>query len=151
GVYRRDEVDKFALEMKAFLSGREEAKRATFTRVTKEDLPEVLRLSKEIFNWLPNAAIRTAWIEKNPDTQFQLCLDTRVIGCAVVLPLKLETIEQILRDEISSEARPADEIETYTPGRPYHLYIMGAGISPAFNKQQKRTYGAKLVTGICDE
>src|SRR5215469_7515580 len=102
GVYRRDEVDKFALEMKAFLSGREEAKRATFTRVTKEDLPEVLRLSKEIFNWLPNAAIRTAWIEKNPDTQFQLCLDTRVIGCAVVLPLKLETIEQILRDEISS-------------------------------------------------
>ncbi len=150
GVYRRDEVDKFAMEMKAFLSGGEEARRFTFTRVSKSDVPEIVKLSGSIFGWTPGTAIRTAWIEKNPDTMYQLCLDTTPIGCAAMLPLKPEKIEQVLRDEVSSERTAAEDIEAFTPGKAYHLYFMGAGIDPVFSKQEKRIYGGKLVRGLCD-
>jgi hypothetical protein len=149
GVYKRDEVDKFALELSAFLSGSEKAKRLTFTNVTETDVPEFVRLTEEIFSGVHlDVAERVKWVKKNPEVLYQLCLDTQIIGCAVILPLKSEKIEQILRDEASADEIKAEEIEVYGTGKPFYLYITGVGVSPALNKQDKRWYGAKLARNI---
>jgi hypothetical protein len=149
GVYRRDEVDKFALELNVFLSGSERAKRLTFTNVTESDVPEFVRLTEEIFEGVHlDVEERIKWIKKNPEVLYQLCLDTQIIGCTVILPLKPDKIEQILRDEASADEIKADEIEVYKVGKPVYLYITGVGISPVLNKQDKRWYGAKLARNI---
>jgi hypothetical protein len=149
GVYRRDEVDKFALELKAFLSGSDQVRRLTFTNVTESDIPDFVRLTEEIFSGVHlDAGERVRWIKRNPEVLYQLCLDTQIIGCAVILPLKPEKIEQILRDEASADEIKAEEIETYETEKPFHLYITGVGVSPTLNKQDKRWYGAKLTRNI---
>ena len=148
GVYRKEDVNKFALELHAFLGSREKLKSITFTPVTTNDIEDTLRITEDIFKSRPDKAIRTSWVKKNSDVSYQLCLDGSVVGAASILPLSLERIEKILAGEVSSERTPPDEIENYEPGRAYHLYIMGVGVSSAFSKWEKRLYGSKLVRGI---
>jgi hypothetical protein len=124
GVFKREEVDKFALEMQAFLGSNTEAKRFTFTKVTKGDVAENVRLTQSVFGKDTGITIdnRTAWIEKNPDVSYQLCVDGSVMGCVTMLPLPLEKIEQILRGEKNSEESTPDEVEAYEPGGEYRIY-----------------------------
>ena len=148
GVYKKEEVHKFALELHAFLSSGEKHRRITFTTVTRDEIEDTLKATEDIFKWRPDKAIRTSWIAKNPDISYQLCLDGSVVGVASILPLSLERIEKILNGEVSSERTQSDEIENYERGELYHLYIMGVGVIFAFNKWEKRLYGSKLVRGI---
>lgn len=155
GVYKKAEVDKFALELHAFLSTREDTtkedfKPTTFTKVTKDDIDDTLRVTEDVFQWRPSKAIRTSWVEKNPDVSYQLCKDGLAIGVASMLPLAPERIERILLGEVSSEDTLPDEIERYKAGKPYHLYIMGVGVCTSFSKQEKRFYGSKLIQGLCE-
>lgn len=150
GVYKKEEVDRFALELQTFLSGRERVKNVTFTPVSKNDLEDTLDLTEEIFKFRPDRNTRLSWIIKNPDVSYQLCIDGSVIGVASILPLKPDKIERILREEDKSEETTAEEIEAYVPGAPYHLYVMGVGVSPALNRMDKRLYGSKLILGMYD-
>lgn len=155
GVYKKAEVDKFALELHAFLSTREDIIKedinpTAFTKVTKEDIEETLRVTEDVFKWRPSKAIRTSWVKKNPDVSYQLCKGGLVIGVASILPLNLNRIEKILSGEVSSEDTSPEEIEKYETGKPYHLYIMGVGVCTSFSKQEKRFYGSKLIQGLCE-
>lgn len=152
GVYRREDVDKLALEIRAFLSGSTNVKRITFTKVTKEDIPENVKLAQAIFGPKTGITIatRTAWIEKNPDVSYQLCLDSTIIGCATLLPTTRERIESILKGQANSEETTSNDVETYSKGGKYNIYIMGVGIEPSFSKTEKRIYGGKLVRGISE-
>jgi hypothetical protein len=148
GVYRKEEVDKFALEMSAFLGSREDTKNTVFTRVAKEDVDATLAATREIFKTNPSRDIRMSWVEKNPDVSYQLCLNGSVIGVATLLPVRPEWIEMILTDKVWSEDTPAEEVEVYEPGKRYHIYAMGFGVLPVFSKLEKRLYGSKLIRGI---
>lgn len=148
GVYKKEEVDKFSVEMQAFLGSRKAARNVTFTPVTKNDVKDTVKLTEEIFKTHLDSDIRLSWVLRNPDVSYQLCVNGSVIGVVTILPLKLEKIEQILREEVESEATKPEEIEMYKPGNHYHLYVMGLGVSPALSKPEKRLYGSKLILGI---
>ncbi|HEU5377563.1 MAG TPA: helix-turn-helix domain-containing protein [Ktedonobacteraceae bacterium] len=148
GVYKKEEVDKFALEMQAFLGSREESKSVTFTPVSKSDIEETVRLTNEIFHTQLDRNIRLSWVTRNPQVSYQLCVNGSVLGVVTMLPLKPEKIEQILRGEANSEETKPEEIEVYEPGRPYHLYAMGVGVSSVLSRFEKRLYGSKLITGL---
>lgn len=148
GVYRKEEVNKFALEMSAFLGSREGTKNVVFTRVTREDVDATLAATREIFKTNPSRDIRVSWVEKNPDVSYQLCLNGSVIGVATLLPVRPEWIEMILTDKVWSEDTPAEEVEVYEPGSVYHIYAMGVGVLPVFSKWEKRLYGSKLIRGL---
>lgn len=148
GVYKKEEVDKLALEMRVFLGSKETTKNLVVTTVTINDVADTVKLTGEIFGSEPSLAIRTAWVERNRDVSYQLCADGSTLGVATLLPLKPERIEKILAGEVSSEQTPAEEIEVYEPGKSYHLYAMGVGVSPVLSKLEKRIYGSKLIRGI---
>ncbi len=152
GVYKREQVDKFALEMKAFLGSNSESRHITFTAVSVDDVPENVKLTESVFGSSPELTIkgRTRWIERNPEVSYQLTVDGSLIGCVTMLPLQPEKIEKILREEAKSEATTPEEIEQYQPRKAYHLYVMGACVSPTLSKQEKRWFGAKLVRGLLD-
>jgi hypothetical protein len=152
GVYRRSEVEKLALELNAFLAGSSEGKKVVFSKVTPDDVPEHVRVTQEIFGKNTGLTVenRTAWINRNPDVSYQIRHDGEIIGCATLLPLPLERIEAILKDEVNSEETPASEVGVYEPGQKYHIYAMGIGVTPLVSKHQKRLYGAKLIRGLED-
>jgi hypothetical protein len=148
GVYKKEEVDKFAVEMQAFLGSREDVKNVTFTPVTKNDVEDTVKLTEEIFKTHLDSNIRLSWVLRNPDVSYQLCVNGSVVGVVTMLPLKPEKIEQILTEKVQSEETKPEEIEVYQPGKHYHLYVMGVGVSPALSKPEKRLYGSKLILGI---
>src|SRR2546421_6198950 len=90
GVYKKDEVDKFALEMQAFLGSKEKTRNLVVSRVTKNDVVDTVKATGEIFGSQPRLAIRGSWVERNPDVSYQLCEDGSTMGVATLLPLKPE-------------------------------------------------------------
>jgi len=149
GVYLRSEVDEIAREFDAFFASRHTIS-STFTKATKEDMPECVALSAAIFGGLNIIPLekRIAWLEKNPDIDYVLRHDNQMMGYTTIVPLSKEKIEKILKEEEFSKDMTPDEIEKFKPGKPLHVYIMAIGVRPGVSKLEKRTYGARLVSGL---
>lgn len=153
GVYLREEVDKLAKDMQVFFATRKVELDSKFSRATKEDIPELVELSRAIFgghNIIP-VERRVAWLEKNPEIFYVLRnkSDNYMIGYTSLIPLKPEKIEKILRDEETADIFP-DDIEVYEPGKPLHIYVMAVGVRPGVSRLQKREYGFRLINGLVD-
>lgn len=149
GVYLRSEVDEIARELEAFFASRHIIT-SIFTKATKEDMPECVALSAAIFGGLNIIPLekRIAWLEKNPDIDYVLWHDKQMMGYATIVPLSKRKIEKILKEEEFSKDITPEEIEEFKPGKPLHVYIMAMGVRPGVSKLEKRTYGARLVSGL---
>jgi hypothetical protein len=150
GFYPRKEVDKLANELKAFFAP--EKPSSIFMKATKEDMPECVALSSAIFGGLNIIPLekRIAWLEKNPDIDYVLRSDGQMMGYATFVPLKPEKIEKLLKEEEFSKNMTPDEIGTFEPGKPLHVYIMAMGIRPGISRDEKRHYGSRLITGTME-
>jgi len=93
-------------------------------------------------------ARRLTWVEKNPELFYVVKSEGQVVGYALVIPLKLEKIENILSGAEFAQETKAEEIEDFIPGKPMHIYLMAAGIIPGVSHYEKRAYGARLIGGM---
>jgi hypothetical protein len=152
-VYLKDEVDKLARELRIFLTNRD-TETSTFSRASKEDMPEIVDISKAIFytagNDVTPAEIRISWLEKNPYTFFVVKYENKVVAYASLLPLSPQMIEKLLDDKISPDDITPDDVEDFNSPKHTHLYIMSMGVTPGIDKLEKRTYGSKLISGMLD-
>src|SRR5437588_441208 len=112
-VYLKEEVDKLARELRIFLSNRD-TETSTFSIASKEDMPEIVDISKAIFytagNDVTPAQIRNSWLEKNPYTFFVVKHESKVVAYASLLPLSSQTIEKLLEDKISPDDIIPDDV-----------------------------------------
>src|SRR5215472_7511624 len=111
-VYKREQVDKLARELRQFTPSRT-AKTTTFVRATKEDLPVIIELSDAIFGRgrsVTPLERRIAWLQKNPYTYHVLKQGDEIVGYVSLLPLKKGTnkIERLLGDTVSVDIPPED-------------------------------------------
>ncbi|HLJ33679.1 MAG TPA: hypothetical protein VKU38_08515 [Ktedonobacteraceae bacterium] len=150
-VYMRKDVDQLAREMQAFISMQSKTS-STFCKATEKDLRATVTITRVLFELRESDeatfARRLTWIKKNPDIFYVLKAEEQVIGYAVMLPLKLEKIEKILRGVEFAQEANADEIEEFQPGKTVSIYLMGIGVTPGVSHFEKRTYGARLVSGF---
>jgi len=122
---------------------------STFALATEEDMPTIFDISARIFSDPPPLETRLAWLRKNPETFHVLRDQTGMIkGFSSLLPMRRDTLERFIRDEIESEQIAPDDVEMYAPGEVVHLYIMALAIDPSCTTAQKHTYGARLVNGL---
>ena len=150
GVYRRTQVEQLARELKVFIATRKRIS-STFARATKEDVPECARISDAIFNASFAVEKQRAWMNKNPDICYVVKdEDNKVVGYVLMLPLKPEKIEKILREEESSLDLETKDIGVFEPGKPLHLYMASIAITPGVTLTEKRTYGSRLIAGLMD-
>ncbi len=123
----------------------------TFERAVASDMPAIVEISSHIFDDhgpVTPAEIRLTWLRKNPETFFVLRNQEGVtVGYASLLPLKRATLERFIHDEIQTEDITPEDIETFEPGKPLHLYFMSMGIEPSYTRE-KHEYGAALVRGL---
>jgi hypothetical protein len=158
GYYKQDDIEGLAQDLQYFYtyipgSWKQNAS-STFVQATEDDMPTIVEISRAIFNTDGSAPIpaetRLAWLRKNPETFFVLRdhQDASIVGYASILPLRAETIQQFIHDQIAAEDITADDVEIFVPGHPLHLYIMAIGIDPRHPTSEKHEYGARLVQGL---
>jgi hypothetical protein len=127
-----------------------------FELAQEDDLPNIAKISASIFNndqkvpYRPTPMeTRISWIRKNPETYYALrSPDGKLVGYTCILPMKRETIDRFILDEIRTNGITADDIEPFEPRRPIHLYIMAMCVDPIYPAAQKREYGMRLVIGL---
>ncbi len=150
-VYPKMEVDELKSEMEAWLISRQQTKipPAKFVRATVEDMPQGVALSAAIFgghNIIPLEK-RIEWLQKNSDIDYFLKQDGQVVGYFSLVPLRLETIDDLLKRRRFAKELTADDILTYEPHVLVDLYAMAIGVRPGISVHQKREWGKILLVG----
>jgi hypothetical protein len=160
GFYKKEDVDKLAASLNAFISIREEDEEeiTTLEVATKEELNEITNIGSSLFvipirgeNNPTDPSWRVRAHQKNPESQYALKRGREVIGYASILPLKpnSDKINKLLSVELIREANiTADDIETYEANKHVVLYIGAIGIKPGIEKKDRRKYGASLVSHL---
>ena len=127
-----------------------------FELAQEEDMPTIARIGTAIFRDERNPTYqptpietRLAWMRKNPETYHVLRnQEGVVVGYACLLPMREDVINRFILDEIKTTDITADEIESFEPTQPIHLYVMAMCIDPNCTRVQKHEYGARLVNGL---
>src|SRR6266699_5456033 len=122
---------------------------AKFVKATEEDIPEAVALAAEVFGGLNTIPVekRTAWLRKNPDIDYLLKQGDQLVGYLTFVPLRPETIEDLLTLKRYAKDLTADDILTYEPQQPVDIYGMAIGVKPGVSLSQKRLYGERLILG----
>ncbi len=150
-VYKRDQIDKLARELKPF-TARKPAKSTTFTLATKEDLATIMEISNALFGAgrsVTPLERRIGWLEKNPFTYHVLKQGAKIVGYVSLLPLKAGTdkIKRLLGDTVAVDITP-DDIQEFRPGIPIDIYVMSIAVIPTDNAADKHEYGSSLIRGL---
>jgi hypothetical protein len=117
---------------------------------TREEVLETTKISDAIFGGHIDIDRQLAWLKRNPDIGYVVKNEGKVVGYAIVLPLKPEKIEKLLREEEHTVNLEPEELQVFEPGIPVHLYGGAIGVLSGISLAEKRTYGARLVGGLID-
>ena len=148
GFYKREDVDRLARAIDD-LGDKSEKTGTQFQVATKEDIPECVDLLISVFGGGNTAARRQSWVEKNPEVGYLVRSKGKVVGCAFVLPLTMQKINDIFEDQGSASIAgiTADDIQELHPDKPAYLYIVSVGVKPG-SDLAKRTRGQTLIRGL---
>jgi hypothetical protein len=148
--YRAADVEQVARDMKAFSLHRKN-KPTQFVKVqTLEEMEECMEISKALFGAeRGDVAKHMGIIAKNPETYYMIKDEDQVIGYTAIWPVKPNKLNDLLAQTIPIKISPND-IEIFERGKPIALYINVIGIKPSFSPDEKRSYGARLVSGLID-
>jgi hypothetical protein len=125
------------------------SQRIQFMKATADDVLEEYQLATSMFgDAVHDVATRHAWLESNPDTDFIVRDQRRLVGFINVLPVKHETIMKFLRGEIRGWEIPAEDIVPYAPGSNVECILMGMATTPETNAGKRAYYGRRLINGL---
>lgn len=151
GVYKRIDVNQLAREREIFAALPQKTS-SIFSRATREDIKATVEITRVLFGLRDTVeatlARRLTWHDRNNELFYVLKSEEQVVGYVVILPLKADKVEKILSGEDYSQEVNAEEIQDFEPGKPLHIYLMGAGIIPGVSHYEKRSYGARLIAGL---
>ena len=102
---------------------------AKFIKAAVEEMPEAVALAAEVFGGLNTIPVekRTAWLGKNPDIDYLLKQGDHLVGYLTFVPLRPETIEDLLTLKRYAKDLTADDILTYEPNTPVDIYRVATG------------------------
>jgi len=164
GFYLKKDVDRLANEINAFLDI-EIKEEVRFMPTSKDDLPEVSRISDLLF--LDNRTQVTTvnstvpeWrytlLKKNPEAQFVLKIGNKIIGVATILPFKANSnkTKEVFSSESVEDANITEsDIETFNAGNHIDIFILNIGLNLDLDvdKKTKKYYGATLINKLTDK
>lgn len=135
---------------------------AFFSTATPDDIPAIADIDERTFNankkekaepketylhWIEDTYLH--WLQKNPETFFVLRnTNKQVIGFAALVPIKKNTLDRFIRDEIGMSEISSEDIELFEAGKPLHLYVIALCIDPIYKASAKVTYGAQMIEKI---
>ena len=150
GVYLKEEVDTFAEKWLAFLSDTEPPS-TTFETASAEDMQSEYDISKRAI--IPNtmsAELRRAWLDKNPEGNYVVKHNGKVVAFFQLLPVRHERLMQFMRGEIRGWDISPDDLDPFEPGKPVECLAMTAS-EPDVAESTRKHYMAILLRGLRNE
>jgi len=118
-----------------------------FSQATPPDMVDIAPLLETFYTAKISVPKRAAWIERNPSICFLLRSQANVVGCAFIMPLSEEKIQEILSSQVKPPTRPED-IDEYQEGKHYSLYVRAVGVLQKGSKRQRKHWAAQLILGL---
>ncbi len=146
GYYPKRPIDEMVRAKHLFLI-QYSTDTATFMKATAQDAQGIYDVGLSLWGTMgtPTVETRLGWYQTNPDIDYVVKQEDAVAGYVSLMPLKHETIKQLLSGEKRGwEVRP-DEILPYTPGMPLECFVMALGVHAGLHKAEK--YGMRLLIG----
>jgi len=149
GFYSKHQIERLARERLRGITDEEEPG-TTFRKATVDDIHEEYELTVLMLNGGTGYGVPTyqAWLRENPDTNFIVRDQGRLVACMQVLPLAQETIMQWIKGEIREWEISAEDVLPYTPGRSVECIITGMATTLDVDKRKRRQYGVHLIRGF---
>jgi hypothetical protein len=150
GVYKPSQVERLARELQTYIIHRKN-RHTQFEKVrTIEEMKECLEINQVLFGVgrdLLEESMKT--IEKNPEIHYMLKDEGQIIGHTALWPVKPNKLDNILA-QVRPVKVPIEDLEKFESGKEISLYIVTIAITPGFNKEDKRFYGSRLVSGLIE-
>src|SRR5436853_903680 len=86
-------------------------------------------------------------VEKNPETYYLLKDEDEIVGYIAMWPVKTEKLNDILAQTLPVQISE-NSIEAFEQGKSVDIYIVVIVVRPGFPKEEKRHYGARLISGL---
>jgi hypothetical protein len=154
GVYLKEEVDNLKKELDLFFKTRQatDFEIPQFVKATVDDMEEGVALADAVFGGLRTISVdtRIGWLKKNPDIDYFVKQEGRIVGYLSLVPLRPKTIDDLLMAKRFARELSPDDILPYIPGKTVDIYAMAIGVMPGVSFSQKRDWGAALIKGGID-
>lgn len=149
GLYSKHQIERLAEERQQLATG-EKAPGLLFLKATQDDLPEESELAALILNGSAGygATLFGAWVRKNPETNFIVRAQGRLVAFLQVLPVKHETINRWMSGGIREWEIGAEDVLPYAPGSAVECIILSIATTPDVEKQERYRYGLRLMRGF---
>src|SRR6266702_5206431 len=119
-VYPKQEVDDLKAELEAWSVSRQlvKAPPTTFVKATVDDMSQAVTLAGAVFGGVNTIALETriSWLQKNPDIDYLLKQDGQIVGYFSLIPLRTETIDDLLHRRRLAKDLSTEDILSYAPG-----------------------------------
>ncbi len=122
---------------------------ATFSVATKDDISGIYDVIANLWGTLNTTPIETrlAWYESNSEIDHVVKQEGIVTGYVTIMPLKHETIENLMSAKIRGWDIKKDDVLPFTAGVPLECYT---GIAVRTDVYKPERYGMRLLGGIID-
>jgi hypothetical protein len=149
GFYSKHQIDRLANEKLKCVTGEEEPG-TIFMKATLDDIHEEYELHALMLNGSAGYGVPTykAWSGKNPDTNFIVRDQGRLVAFMQVLPVERETIKGWLKGEVREWDISANDVLAYTPGSSVECIIMSMVTTSDVDKRKRHQYGLRLIRGF---
>ena len=149
GFYSKHQIEKLARErLKCVNVGGEPG--PIFMKATLDDIDEEYELATLMLNGSAAYGVPTykAWLGKNPDTNFIIRDQGRLVAFMLVLPVKQRAIKRWINGEIREWEIGAEEVLSYMPTSSVECIIMSMATTSDVDKRKRQVYGLRLIRGF---
>ena len=127
----------------------EKEQRIKFMKATTEqDTLDQYTLATSIVGFVAHdVPTRQAWLVSNPDIDFIVRDQGKLVGFINLLPVKHETIMRFMSGEIRGWDIPGEDVLPYTSGSSVECIVMGMGTTPKAEGENGPTMAEGLSVG----
>jgi hypothetical protein len=150
GVYSKKEVAALRNQIITTLIA-EQDDGVKFRKATEDDIKQEAELAHLIFGERARAVEeRTAFLKKNPDIDFHLYDQDKLVAYINIVPMKHAAIEQFMRGGIIAWKIDPDNIEQYKPEKTVECLIIDMITTPTVPPSKRTFYGSRLLSGVLE-
>lgn len=149
GFYSKHQIEKLAKERTTGVSS-EEKSGITFLKATQDDIHEEYELAALLLNGSMGYGLPTyeAWLHYNPDSNFIVRDQGRLVAFMQVLPVKRETIKRWLNGEVREWEIGSDDVLPFEAGSSVECIITSIATTADVEKGERHRYGMRLMRGF---
>lgn len=149
GFYSKHQIERLAEERTRDVNAVEEPG-VTFLKATLDDIHEEYELATLLLNGSMGYGLPTyeAWLHYNPDTNFVVRDQGRLVAFMQALPVKRETMRRWLNGEVKEWQIGAEDVLPYMPGSSVECMITSIATTSDVDKRKRHMYGIHLIRGF---